>query len=384
MPRAIPPIAPGGPVPARVVHNRVEVPDGDGQWVDIGGMVPGLRLSVDGLNQMIDEYNDRRTGEVRANGRFTVRVNGDERTVYYHNQIVHLGNELRPYPRVEFRQFGEVRGELREVRANELAPRDDRCDCRLCTRQAGEVWPTARPQLWEERPGGPHEALTAEAMERWQREVERREREAEQRRAEYQRQAGERRERIQAANIRAEQLLLRLLSPEQRTSYEKSKYFEFTGSLGTRFRLHPGYSGNVEVLDPDGEAIGGLCAHPNLYMSDGFVLPQADSMIGQWLALRTDEVGFWKVANISSGDYYRLGFHATRVKNGVRYETIIADWAGQKKEKSGPANTIRAGANAGYLNFTARDWVVRDNQVRDNPREIRVEADRNGFRYVRY
>jgi hypothetical protein len=125
---------------------------------------------------------------------------------------------------------------------------------------------------------------------------------------ERERRAREHRERIrrerqerEAAETRAATLLLSFLSEEQRASYRASERFEVVGSLGGRYRIHPGVVGNIYWLDENGQVGGQLCCHP----SDER-LPRADIMLAQMLALITDEESFVLLANRYSGNRHPL------------------------------------------------------------------------------
>ena len=97
---------------------------------------------------------------------------------------------------------------------------------------------------------------------------------------------------------RAEELLLSLLTTEQRDAYRRDNMFLVIGSHGTVYRIRTGVAGNIEWLTPDGHLGGRLCAHPTM---DDDWLPTADVMISQVLALTTDERAFLQLANVHAG-----------------------------------------------------------------------------------
>jgi hypothetical protein len=105
-----------------------------------------------------------------------------------------------------------------------------------------------------------------------------------------------------AADRRAQELLLSLLSPEQRESYLDRGWFEVRGSRGGRWRIRDrGQSGNVDLMPEIGEERDATyCAHP----PGG--LPAADAHLAQMLALVTDEESFVRIANVH---YRRPGGH---------------------------------------------------------------------------
>lgn len=136
--------------------------------------------------------------------------------------------------------------------------------------------------LDNERPGRNPQQVEALRLER-----ERRDREWE----EYQR---DRREAYQ----RARTLLLEFLTDEQRRTYEQAEWFEVVGSAGNTYRIHPGSVGNIHWRR-NGEMVGRLCAHPSLDHED---LPDPDIALAQLLALKTDEPGFIRIANVHVGE----------------------------------------------------------------------------------
>lgn len=115
----------------------------------------------------------------------------------------------------------------------------------------------------------------------------------------YQSRAEEDRHRRVMAEDRATELLLSMLTPEQRASFLADKRFDLVGSDGTRFRIEHGVAGNVAWLKPDGTVGGRLCAHPDMAQT---WLPTADVMLGQLLALTTDAAEFVRVANLHAGE----------------------------------------------------------------------------------
>jgi hypothetical protein len=98
----------------------------------------------------------------------------------------------------------------------------------------------------------------------------------------------------EAANARALELLLSVLTPEQRASYLDEGWFEVRGSRGGRWRIrNRGQSGNVDLMPEIGEERDATyCAHPP------GSLPNADAHLAQMLALVTDEEKFVATANV--------------------------------------------------------------------------------------
>jgi hypothetical protein len=123
----------------------------------------------------------------------------------------------------------------------------------------------------------------------------------ERRRIEREVEAEARRTRRAQAVDRSAELLLVILSAEQRMRYEAERVFEVIGSHGGRYRIRPGSMANVDALDPvTGEVTGRLCAHPQIWDGHGS-LPDPDIALGQLLHLTTDEPGFCRLANVHGG-----------------------------------------------------------------------------------
>lgn len=103
------------------------------------------------------------------------------------------------------------------------------------------------------------------------------------------------RTRRAAAEVRARELLLAVLTPEQADSYTRRGSFEVRGSAGGRYRINDrGQAGNVDRLAGIGdERIASYCCHP----PGG--LPHADAHLAQLLALVTDERKFLETANVT-------------------------------------------------------------------------------------
>jgi hypothetical protein len=95
-----------------------------------------------------------------------------------------------------------------------------------------------------------------------------------------------------AAFDRAEELLLSLCSADQRATYRAEGWIDGLTNKGTPYRIQcrMGISGNVELFRGDHWVC--LCAHPPAS------LPLADILLGQKLALETDEDYFVSTANV--------------------------------------------------------------------------------------
>jgi hypothetical protein len=103
-----------------------------------------------------------------------------------------------------------------------------------------------------------------------------------------------------------------VLSPRERAHFHETGHILITGSEGGRYEIRRGsYIGNV-VTQQDvvvGARFGmfvragmGLCAHPTMCVmnSNNVVeeLPQTDAYIAQILAIKANEKGFLRTANI--------------------------------------------------------------------------------------
>ena len=95
-----------------------------------------------------------------------------------------------------------------------------------------------------------------------------------------------------AAQAKGLDLLKSWLTPEQASSYEKTKSFEVVGSdTKKRYRIKHGRQMNIEEIDANGKRVRGLCALP-----EGGVVA-GDCVLAQKLALETNETQFLAVAN---------------------------------------------------------------------------------------
>jgi hypothetical protein len=98
-----------------------------------------------------------------------------------------------------------------------------------------------------------------------------------------------REEEEKAAETRAEDLLIALLTDAQILQYQMHGYFE-TEVNDKIYRIKKGRSGNVELIE-EGKPKFRYCAHPSEWT------PNQDVMISQLLMLKTDEARFLKTAN---------------------------------------------------------------------------------------
>lgn len=93
-----------------------------------------------------------------------------------------------------------------------------------------------------------------------------------------------------AASDRAEELLLSFLRKEHKKSYQEDGHFDVEVK-GRIYRIHKGRSMNITLLDKKGVKICRYCAHPSE------CVPDADTMLAQYLMLTIDEKKFLAIAN---------------------------------------------------------------------------------------
>jgi hypothetical protein len=95
----------------------------------------------------------------------------------------------------------------------------------------------------------------------------------------------------EAAEHKAEDLLLMFLTDDQKNQYKEKGYIEINSDKQNKFRIRKGWSKNVEKLDASGKPECIYCIHP------GILVPTCDNMLAQKLMLETDEIGFISKAN---------------------------------------------------------------------------------------
>lgn len=174
------------------------------------------------------------------------------------------------------------------------------CDASTTTSTTSTVW-----LYWNEDVGQYTEARQPARVETEEQRAERL-RQAEANAARWKAEAEEsakraeaERLRREAAEARAEALLLEHLSEEQRADYRKHRHFVVHGRRA-RYRIRYGRSGNVDVVNRDGRISHRYCAHPEE------CVPNPDTMLAQKLMLESDEDAFARIANRHS-DYGASG-----------------------------------------------------------------------------
>lgn len=117
------------------------------------------------------------------------------------------------------------------------------------------------------------------------------------------------------AQARARKLLLSCLTPEQKASLEKLKFFYVTARSGRKYRIDEGTHGNVKVVDRDNRVIERLCIQPN-------GVPVGDSMLAQKLLIETAEDVFRQHANITLNDG-RILYGSKELLDGDKLATVL-------------------------------------------------------------
>lgn len=92
------------------------------------------------------------------------------------------------------------------------------------------------------------------------------------------------------ARARARELLMMVLSQEQRAEYEEKKQFRLYTQSGKCYLVKRGRSGNVTLIENDKE-VERYCIHPP------DMVPDEDTLVAQKLLLETNEAEFLKIAN---------------------------------------------------------------------------------------
>jgi hypothetical protein len=119
---------------------------------------------------------------------------------------------------------------------------------------------------------------------------------------------GERQRQRDAAKAKAEALLFSLLPEPEVQRYRLQGYFEVIGSHGGHYQIYRGVAGNITWMHPDGKRGDSLCCHPDTFDGVGR-LPAEDVMLGQLLALQTDEAEFVRTANGRKPPHLRRHSH---------------------------------------------------------------------------
>lgn len=158
---------------------------------------------------------------------------------------------------------------------------------RHVSREAEEElqWVVSQPRLTDYRPAAP--AIISERSEA-QRQLQ----EAQAREATARRQAET--NRIEHARVRARELLLEHLTPEQRRMFESNGWFIVEGGKSKkRYKIHTNQvAGNIDVLKEDSKVIERICCHCD------YSIPYHDQHLAQKLMLEHAEDDFLRIANV--------------------------------------------------------------------------------------
>lgn len=104
------------------------------------------------------------------------------------------------------------------------------------------------------------------------------------------------------AQAKGLELLLMVLTDEQRTQYDLNGVIPVRGSLGGMYEIdtfYGGVHGNVSQVDEHGCRLGRICVAPAMRVAGG-PLPMADGWVGQLMAIKADEDTFRRKGNWSS------------------------------------------------------------------------------------
>ncbi len=146
------------------------------------------------------------------------------------------------------------------------------------------------------------EVPSPEELQRIADEVQRRREAESRRRLELEQRRQQIEEERMLAQIKGLELLLMILTDEQRAQYDLNARIPVRGSQGGLYEidtLYGGVHGNVVQVDEHGCILGRVCVAPRMNV-DGHALPMADGWVGQLLAIKTDETNFRQRGNWSS------------------------------------------------------------------------------------
>lgn len=126
---------------------------------------------------------------------------------------------------------------------------------------------------------------------------------------------------LEAAVMKAEQLLRSCLSNEQRDTLAEHGYFDVRGgATGTMYRVYRGRHINIGVLDD-----GGTLRHRICFAPASESCPDADAMLCQKLMLELDERGALAIANRHEASTYVRHGREVRILGGARRKEIIGE-----------------------------------------------------------
>jgi hypothetical protein len=149
--------------------------------------------------------------------------------------------------------------------------------------------------------------LTADELREWE---DMRQRRAEER-LERERQAAMREEERQAAEVRAQALLHSILTAAQKREWLEHRRLTVTAPSGRVYRLLPGWSGNVCIMDGDVRRAT-LCVHPRERV------PDSDCIAAQMLTILHDEERLLQLAILHAGQFSEDELEIRRRRDTVR------------------------------------------------------------------
>lgn len=102
--------------------------------------------------------------------------------------------------------------------------------------------------------------------------------------------------------IRALQLLRKMVSEEVFRRYLKDGFVTVRGPSGYTYQIYRGEAANVRVYSPRMGQIAALCVH----LKSAYKCPPTDSVVAKMLLAEMDEPGLWQRANVTLwGDDWR-------------------------------------------------------------------------------
>jgi hypothetical protein len=149
--------------------------------------------------------------------------------------------------------------------------------------------------------------LTEDELRAWE---DLRQRRAEER-LERERQAAMREEERQAAEVRAQALLHSILTAAQKREWLEHRRLTVTAPSGRVYRLLPGWSGNVCIMDGDVRRAT-LCVHPRERV------PDSDCIAAQMLTILHDEERLLQLAILHAGQFSEDELEIRRRRDTVR------------------------------------------------------------------
>lgn len=114
-----------------------------------------------------------------------------------------------------------------------------------------------------------------------------------QRQQEYEDRIRREREEKDAADKRAEELLVEHLNGRQRRQYRKDKSFTMVGRDGNRYRVTRAWGGHVLRISKGGKPLERWCVHPDR------TVPLPDNQLIAKLMLETNPEEYRRIANVT-------------------------------------------------------------------------------------